>query len=175
MDCDIVLPHRFRKLLNVAELSADTIYGIDRFLVKSWDDWKKIKDSQFMQGGGLDYNCRSSVTTNNLEVGTRWVHPEFGYVPIGFFQLFHSSQDEWKGIRVKNYPSSHNSACRTDVQFGLKWDRDKRAIIPEIVACHLESEPALKGANWNGRCTKWFGPEIHTGQNYSKNFGNGSG
>jgi hypothetical protein len=86
------------------------------------------------------------------------VSPREGWVPIGYLQLWHSSSDEWQGIRIKPYPANHGNACRTDVQHGLQWDRCKRVLIPEILAVHLESEPARMGVNWNGRRTKRFGP-----------------
>lgn len=160
LDSDLALPHRFRHLLEISELQCDTIYGADRAMIHSYEEWQKLLKTGFMQGGGWDYHCRTQFPPG-FEIGTRWVHPQMGYVPIGFFQLYHSSQDEWKGVRVKTYPHAHSSACRTDVQFGLKFDRHKRAIIPELIAVHLESEKVLKGANWKGRNTKQFGPGVH--------------
>jgi hypothetical protein len=157
LDCDIVLPHRFRHLLEISDLQYDSVYGADRAMIRSWEDWQRLIKSGYLQGGGWDYHCRT-MFPSGFEIGTRWVHPQMGYVPIGFFQLYHSSQDEWRGIRVKPYPANHSTACRTDVQFGMKWDRHKRGLIPELMAVHLESEKVLKGANWNGRTTKPFGP-----------------
>jgi uncharacterized protein YukE len=43
--------------------------------------------------------------------------------------------------------------------FAMQWTRDRRHLIPEIIATHLESERAAMGANWNGRTTRAFGPE----------------
>jgi hypothetical protein len=168
IDADIALPHCFRHRLEAADLQKDTIYGIDRVMLKTWDDWQKVKNSGYLSGGQFDYHCRTSWP-EGAEIGTRWCHPQFGYVPIGFFQLWHSSQDEWRGIRVKPYPSNHGNACRTDVQHALQWDRHKRAVIPEVVGVHLESEQAPKGANWNGRTTKPFGPiGFHIEERYMK-------
>jgi hypothetical protein len=159
IDADIALPTiRFRHSLDGAELHEDHIYGIDRILVKSWDDWQKLAASGYMTGGNHDYMCRVTFP-KGFEIGTRWAHPVMGYAPVGFFQLWHSSQDEWRGVRVKPYPLNHSTACRTDIQHSLQFDRSKRAIIPEIVGVHLESEPAPKGANWGGRKTKLFGPK----------------
>lgn len=158
MDADIVLPNDFRHRLLAADLQEDMIYGVDRVLVKSWDHWQQLKGSGYLEGGQYAYHCQTSFH-QDAEVGQRWAHPQFGFVPIGFFQLWHSSQDEWRGVRVKPYPLNHGTACRTDVQHGLQWDRHKRALIPELIVVHLESEPAKKGANWKGRLTKRFGPE----------------
>ena len=75
-----------------------------------------------------------------------------GYVPIGFFQLFHGSA--WK-----RYPIVQDGdAEHTDVLHGIRWDRPKRVLLPEIIAIHLESETASMGVNWKGRKTRRFGP-----------------
>lgn len=158
LDADIVLPHDFRHRLEAADLQEDMIYGVDRVLCKSWDHWQTVKNSGYLQGEQYAYHCQTSFH-KETEVGQRWAHPQFGYVPIGFFQLWHSSQDEWRGVRTKPYPLNHGTACRTDVQHGLQWDRHKRALLPELIVVHLESEIAKKGANWKGRMTKRFGPE----------------
>jgi hypothetical protein len=165
----MALPHTFRARLIAAHIQEDMIYGIDRAMVKSWEDWQKLKATGYLNGGQFDYHCRMGFPFR-MEVGTRWTHPQMGYVPIGFFQLWHSSQDEWRGVRVKPYPSNHGNACRTDVQHALQWDRHKRALIPELVGVHLESEQAKKGANWNGRTTKPFGPHGLTEAQFLKEF-----
>lgn len=157
LDADIVLPHDFRHRLLAADLQEDMIYGVDRVLATSWGHWQKIKHSGYVHGEQYGYHCQTQFM-KDAAIGSRWAHPQFGYCPIGFFQLWHSSQDESKGIRVKPYPMNHGNACRTDVQHALQWDRHKRAIIPELIVVHLESEPVPKGANWNGRITRPFGP-----------------
>lgn len=157
IDGDIVLPSSFRHLLEAADLEQDKIFGIDRALVRNWNQWQDIQKSGWLYTGHADYKSRVNFP-KGFEMGTRWVNPEIGYVPIGFFQMWHSSQDLWRGTRTKPYPSHHNDACRTDVQHALQWDRAKRALIPEVIGLHLESEPAPLGQNWNGRKTKRFGP-----------------
>jgi hypothetical protein len=157
IDADVALPHDFRHRLLAAHLQQDVLYGVDRLMVKSWAQWQQVIKSGYLQGGQYDYHCRTT-THPGLPVGTRWCHPQHGYVPIGFFQLWHSSEDEWHGVRVKPYPQNHGNACRTDVQHGLQWDRHKRELIPELFAVHLESEQSPRGANWNGRTTAQFGP-----------------
>lgn len=97
-----------------------------------------------------------------MEVGARWADIHQGYVPIGFFQLFHRDSVMFEGVRQRRYPwHGHNDASRTDVQFALQWPRRQRALIPELVVAHLESEQAQVGANWNGRQTIRFGPAEH--------------
>lgn len=157
LDSDIVLPGRFTHLLDIASLQEDVIYGTDRVLVKSYEEWQKLLATKYLYNHH-DYHCRINFPAG-FAVGTRWASIHAGYCPIGFFQLWHSSMDEWRGIRTKPYPKHHNTACRTDVQHSLQWDRKKRQLIPEIIVVHLESEPCPMGANWNGRKTKRFGPE----------------
>lgn len=158
IDADIALPRHFRQLVNMAELQDDTVYGADRIMIRTWEDWQKMKGSGYLEGGQYTYS-HSINFPKSFEVGSRWVCPLTGYVPIGFFQMWHSSQDEWRGIRVKPYPRHHNSACRTDVQHGLQWDRKKRELLPEVLVVHLESENnSSMGVNWKGRKTKPFGP-----------------
>lgn len=154
VDADIVLPARTHHLLDAAHLEEDTIYGVDRIMVKNYDDWQKLLASGWMSH---DYHCRINFPAG-YQVGSRWAHHTNGYCPIGFFQMWHSTQDLYYGTRTKPYPMVHNDACRTDVQHSMQWDRRCRALIPELIAVHLESEPAPLGANWRGRTTKHFGP-----------------
>jgi hypothetical protein len=42
LDGDICLPQDFRFELDRAHVSEDTIYGADRFMVRNFDDWKKL-------------------------------------------------------------------------------------------------------------------------------------
>lgn len=157
LDADIALPHGFRHLIQTADLHPDFIYGADRIDVVGWSAWQSLQNSGFLNHS-LDYHCRVNMPSG-FQIGTRWSHPVHGYVPIGYFQMWHSSQDEWRGVRIKDYPHAHGKACRTDVQFALQWDRHKRSLIPELVVAHLMSEACKKGTNWNGRKTKMFGPD----------------
>lgn len=157
LDADIVLPTTFRNSLSSADLDPEKLYGADRIMVKGWGCWQALLESGYLSQQH-DYQHRVRFP-DGYPVGTRWVSPSAGFVPIGFFQLHHASAIEWRGIRQRPYPENHGTACRTDVQFGLEWDRRRRELLPEIVAVHLESEPAPLGANWNGRSTKRFGPE----------------
>lgn len=159
LDSDIVLPSRFRDRIAAARLKEDTVYGCDRVMLKSWAEWQSLIASGYLQNQH-DYHNRLRFP-EGFPVGSRWVGHDVGYVPIGFFQLWHSSQDQWRGARVKPYPTKHNTACRTDVQHGLRWCRGRRELLPDVIAVHLESEPAKLGANWNGRTTRRFGaPEF---------------
>lgn len=159
LDADIALPQRFRALLEAAHLNQKKIYGCDRIMVKSYNDWIKLKNS-----GWLSNDFHHRVTPpQGYHIGTRWIHPYGGYVPIGFFQLWHSSCDQWRGVRIRPYPDKHNDACRSDVQFSLWWDRQDRELLPELLVVHLDSEKCENGSNWKGRKTKHFGHECKSG------------
>lgn len=152
VDGDIILPLNFRNIIKSSHLDTAKIYGCDRIMVKSRADWHKLQISGWVAN---DFHCRINFP-KGFSLGSRWADVRDGYCPIGFFQMWHSSQDLYNGARVKTYSSNHNSACRTDVQFSQQWDRKDRVLIPELIAVHLESEPAALGANWNGRTTKKF-------------------
>jgi hypothetical protein len=153
LDADIVLPAQFRRMIAGAHLQNRKMYGCDRLMVKSWEQWQAL-----LATGFLNHTHCSVNLPKGIEVGTRWALSESGYVPIGFFQMWHGDADEWRGRRHRTYPTNHGDACRTDVQHAMQWDRKDRELIPELLVVHLESEQAKLGANWNGRTTKHFGP-----------------
>jgi hypothetical protein len=159
LDADIALPAHFRHALrDWCHLHEETVYGFDRLCVVGWDQWQQVKASGYLQAGGqFDYHCRINFAAG-LQVGTRWASREFGWVPIGFAQLVHGSALTHRGIHVRSYPTHHGDAARSDVQFGLAFDRRRRALVPEVVVMHLDSEPSPLGANWKGRITRRFGP-----------------
>jgi hypothetical protein len=69
-------------------------------------------------------------------------------------------QPPYKVLVRAGHNVRNSDAARTDVQFALQWDRERRAIVPELVCLHLESEDAGVGANWSGRTTRPFGPAL---------------
>lgn len=160
IDADIVLPYHFKKLLRAADIQEDKIYGCDRIMINGYDEWVKFQNLGWTTH---DYQNRV-VIPKGYQIGTRWCHIEGGYTPIGFFQLWASQNDHFRGTRIRPYPTRHNDACRSDVQFSMKFDRCKRELLPEVVVVHLESEPAKLGANWCGRQTRFFGKD-NTGSN----------
>jgi hypothetical protein len=158
LDGDIVLPPHTRRTLAVAQLDTRGIYGADRVMVKGWDRWQRLRASGFLERVGRSY-FHNVCFPGGFDIGARWADPHHGYVPIGFFQLFHRDATMYRGTRARRYSNyNHSDAARTDVQYGLLWDRHRRALVPELVVLHLESEPAPVGANWCGRTTRPFGP-----------------
>lgn len=155
IDADIALPLDFKDVLNDTHLNENCIYGCDRLNVTGWENWQKVKSTPL--------RARSSPWCIELDrpytkVGARVIKREYGYSPIGFFQLWHGPTQVVHGMPAKLYPIQHGTAARTDEQHSLQWDRQKRVLIPELLVWHLESTAAPMGSNWNGRSTPPFGP-----------------
>lgn len=145
MDADIICPPLTRRLLEQAGLETDSIYGADRLMVPSYEAW-----AEFQSKPKLQHENRGWCHLDAFPLGVRVVIEEYGgYIPIGFFQLWHSSQ-------AAHYPQGHTDAAREDVLHTLKWPRAKRRLLSDLVVYHLESEKAEMGANWAGRKTKLF-------------------
>ncbi len=153
LDADTWLPPMTRYHLQRADLDQESIYGIDRVLCPDYAAWQK-----FIGAGPVhqhDYLCR--VHAPPFPLGDRISLVEHsGYIPIGFFQLFH-------GRTERKYPLHHGNAERTDVLFSLQWPSRNRHLLGEIIAVHLESGTSELGANWNGRRTPRFGPSPENG------------
>lgn len=147
IDADILLPHRFREMLKRAKLNQSFVYGADRLNGVSYENWDTHRHKIIPQ-----YQWRYLVTpAPEFPLGSRLLHAEYGYCPIGYFQLWHSTMN-------RKYPIMSGSAEHGDVLFSIQWPREERALLPEFFVYHLESEGnAPMGINWNGRKTKTFG------------------
>lgn len=151
MDADIVLPLSCRNMLSKSHLEQDHIYGCQRHNVTGWDAWRKLKAS-WHEEPQFGYNYLVN-TADEHPVGATLIHKQFGYAPIGYFQMWHSS---WMNKHQLRYPDVQGSAEKDDVQWALRWPRKQRTLLPSIRVYHLESEEVPMGANWNGRTTKPF-------------------
>jgi glycosyltransferase involved in cell wall biosynthesis len=146
LDADIVLPHRFRYLLNAAKPEQDSIYGADRLYVQDFAQWQSFDKTRPQ----WQDSCHV-IPHPNFKMGSRILHGDYGYCPIGYFQLWHASQ-------YRQYGGSAGSSEHSDVLFSLQWPRVKRVLLPQMFVHHLASEDAPMGANWEGRKTKAFCP-----------------
>lgn len=148
LDADIMLPHRFRTMLRHAKLDERNIYGADRLNTLSYDHWQQHKHKIVPH-----HQWRYLIAPPaEFPLGARLLHQEYGWCPIGYFQLWHSRMK-------RKYPIINGSAEHSDVLFSVQWARDNRILLPEVFVYHLESEgQGSMGANWNGRTTKFFGP-----------------
>lgn len=150
LDADIVVPLQLRNMLAKAGLQTDCLYGVERFNVHSYEKWAKIRPTCLTEP---QFSHRYFVNAPDLPACAHVVHKEFGYVPIGFFQLWHSQFMHQHMIR---YPDVESSAENMDVQFALRWPRTQRRLLPTVRVLHLESEKSPMGANWRGRKTPPF-------------------
>ena len=145
LDADVILPHNFRKMLQMAKLDPSNIYGADRLCSDSYEHWMKNRDSTVPQ-----HQWRFLVNPPaSFRLGSRLLHNEYGWCPIGYFQLWSSS------VR-RQYPVVCGSAEHSDVVFAVQWARENRILLPELFVFHLASEDSPMGANWSGRRTKPF-------------------
>lgn len=150
LDSDIVLSPQFRSLIQNVPLDKSCLYGVDRVMCDSPNDWFNfISNPELQQEDNVFVRF-----PDKFKIGTRIFKNEYnGYIPIGYFQLFNAAA----GNLV--YPVEHESAARTDMLFAAQWPRDRRVLIPEIYAYHISSEPtvgAAMGKNWNGRVSQKF-------------------
>ncbi len=152
LDADIVLPPTFKRLLENAELQPDCVYGIDRVNCPSYADWKKYQ-KDFHYNTDVSWFCYPPM---GWELGARLVHGDYGgYLPIGFFQLWHSDQ------RIRYPITLQGTAEHTDVLHSAEWSRPKRVLLPEVIGIHLASEGSKMGANWEGRTTSKYGKHCY--------------
>lgn len=156
LDADIVLCKDFRRMLDRAQLKKENIYGADRVNVYGWDAWQNLKpqlsihyqDRWFVDPG---FSHKADLP-EGTRLGTRVVHKEYGWIPIGYFQLFHSSHN-------RRYNVKRGAASGTDILFPAQWKRENRILLPELTVYHLDSELEHKmGTNWKGRKSKPFCP-----------------
>lgn len=152
MDADILLPHNFRSMLRRSKLDPKCIYGADRLNISGFDKYIALKNEDRLHPQ-FQYHCLVAPN-GGMSLGSRLVHGAYGYTPIGFFQLWHSSEK-------RIYPIVHGSAEHSDVLFAVQWPREKRILLPEFFVYHLESEKDQQmGVNWHGRKSKEFGPTV---------------
>lgn len=149
LDADIVLTPLTRSILEKLPLDKNCIYGVDRYMCQSFEDWQDfLMNPALIHSGWVFVN----PAIPNFSLGYR-LSQYFGegYQPIGFFQLWNP-----KKSKIMSYPNEHGAADRTDILFCKNWKPEHRRFIPDFCVIHLESEKAQMAANWNGRKTQLF-------------------
>lgn len=145
-DCDIVFPQMMRRWLEWVKLDEECIYGADRVLCPSSKEWYSYKKTQDMQ---YDYHCR--INPPPWPIGARIALHEYqGYVPIGYYQL-------WHGKHGRRYPLRQSTAEHTDVLHAVQWNSHHRRLLPEFFVVHLQEGEQPMGTNWKGRKSPRFG------------------
>ncbi len=156
MDADVMAPPLAGEMLRRAKLDPAMVYGCDRMMVRSFEDWWDF--ISFPKQG--QHECGAYIHPKPFDIGVRIYSRGAGYdgyVPIGFFQMWSPS-----GSGVWAYPAEHTDAGRGDMLFTRNWPRDRRAMIPELIVYHLESaKGGAMGVNWRGRKTPLFAPARH--------------
>jgi len=138
LDADIALPDSFRRMLfNHTHLDPECIYGADRVDIIGPKQWDRVKHR-------TQHTNNYSVSAGDSPISHRYVDGLNGYVPIGYFQLWHASCD-------KPYPWSKGTAAHDDVLFAAQWPRHKRQLLPSVICHHLCMEPPVVGENWDGK------------------------
>jgi hypothetical protein len=137
LDADVALPDNFRRMLfNHTSLDRNAIYGADRVDVIGHAMLQRARASMQHSGGAF--------LGNNMPISPRYVDTLRGYVPIGFFQLWHASTQ-------KPYPFSLGTAAHDDVLFAEQWPRSHRLHLATVICHHLCSRPPQLGENWDGQ------------------------
>lgn len=165
IDADVVLPTSFRYALELADIDKDNLYGADRIYLHSWDEWKKLEASNYLQEQHM--HRMVAFRPNIGDLAHRIYMGDFGYVPIGYFQLWWGDAGTEFGEPRRDYPHTDSDAAHSDIKFALHWPRRNRVLIPELLVVHLESERRPYGVNWGGRRSKPFGPaNVSLGQDH---------
>jgi hypothetical protein len=140
LDADIALPDNFRRLLfNHTHLDTDCLYGADRLNI-----YGKAGISA-VQAERQHHHTSLLSAPGTLEMGSRYIHPLHGYLPIGYFQLWHASCQH-------DYPYSLGTAGHDDTGFAMQWPESQRRLLPGALVYHiLTDHEAVHGENWEGK------------------------
>ena len=143
LDEDIVLPDNFRRMLfNHTHLDRSCLYGMDRVDVIERESFHALRARLFAKPQAHE-GCFIHPT-HDAPISPRYVDSLRGYVPIGYFQLWHANAD-------KSYPHSLGSAAHDDVMFAEQWAAQHRRLLPTGVCYHLCARKPALGENWDGK------------------------
>jgi hypothetical protein len=147
IDADIILPDNFRRILfNHTHLEEDCLYGADRVDIHS----KGQLDPYVAEVRHSPQHRHSFlIQPPPAQIGSRLVSLIWGYIPIGYFQLWHASHQH-------AYPYSIGNAAHDDVLFGMLWPEAKRHLLPTIIVRHLSEGRGTWGENWESRASPRF-------------------
>lgn len=139
LDADIVLPDNFRRMIfNHTHLDKNTLYGADRVNVVGR---KAINEVRL---NGIQHTSKCLVETDvQREIGARFVSTLHGYLPLGYFQMWHANCQ-------KTYPYSLGTAAHDDTLFSSLWRHGHRRILPSVLVYHLVEREPRWGENWDG-------------------------
>lgn len=141
IDADIVLPDNFRRVLfNHTHLDKQALYGADRINIVGKKEINKLR----LVGASQQYQHRCLMESQiERPSGARFVSTLHGYLPLGYFQLWHSRCQ-------KGYPYSLGTASHDDTLFAALWPEAKRFNLPTALVYHLVARAPVWGENWDG-------------------------
>jgi hypothetical protein len=142
IDADCILPDNFRRILfNHTHLETDCIYGADRVDVLWPEGFAELRDKLLHRP---QWNWRALIEAQvSTPLAARYTDALRGYVPLGFFQLWHARCQ-------KSYPNSLGTASHDDIMFASEWPRSRRRLLPTTVCYHLVARRPQWGENWDG-------------------------
>jgi hypothetical protein len=137
LDADVMLPPKFRAILDILDLDVNSLYGVDRLCVSSLQEWL-----DFWKEPSLLYECNTFLHMKSFAVGSRIVKPqEGGWLPGGYFHMWNQGVKKlWYSVEDK-----------PGLAFAKNFIRKNRILLPEIVVFHLnlsETTPA-QPITWN--------------------------
>ena len=135
-----------RKWLEWRSLDRESIYGIDRVNCVGYDNGSRSWPGRHQH----DYMCRVNVPPFPL-LDRISIRDYGGYVPIGYFQM-------WHGSLGRRYPIAKGDAEHTDVLHAIQWDEEKPPPDPRGRRRPPPEPPRGPRRNWKGRTTPRFGP-----------------
>ncbi len=142
LDADIILPDSFRRMLfNYTHLNQNKLYGADRVTVIG----EKQLERAFWRTQH-QYHCLIEAGINH-PIGARYVHELHGYLPLGFFQMWHARCQ-------KPYPYSLGTAAHDDTMFAALWPESQRELLPSVITYQLCASAPVWSENWGGRSSK---------------------
>lgn len=146
LDSDIILPDNFRRMaFNHTVLDENCIYGSDRVNLVGEKELREYLKSVIRYPQAAD-SFRVNPQ-NNHPIEARYVDPLRGYVPIGYFQMWHAGSQH-------SYPYSLGTAAHDDVMFAEQWSVGHRRLLPTTIVYHLCANSSKMGENWEGRKSK---------------------
>ena len=142
LDSDIILPANFRRVLfNHTALDRSCIYGADRVDVIGLGELGRLRD-RWLKSPQAAWSFLVDPA-HQRSIGSRYVDTLRGYVPLGFFQLWHAAHQH-------PYPWSLGTAEHDDILFADQWPRSQRRHLPTVVTYHLSAQSPSMGENWDG-------------------------
>jgi hypothetical protein len=136
LDADIMLPPKFRNIMNELDLDQNGLYGADRLMVKDMKEWL-----DFWLEPELIHECNTYLHLTSFPVGSRIVKLDSGgWLPNGYFHLWH------QGTKKLSYPTTKEGAS---LDFAKGFERKQRHMLAEIAVLHLGDKVNHADIQWN--------------------------